>query len=96
MRDLTGEYDVAGHKLHGHDVVLLISQRKKQTDKKPVSFLLVGIQGNEFEYISSLYQVDDGKYRFDTMKQMKQCELEKGSYILNMNLERAEIHKVGG
>jgi len=89
--NLEGNYLVNGNKLKRSDLVLLQRNRKKQTDKKPTKFLLINL-GAGFEYVSSLYQVGQNSYVFDTLNNSK-YDLVKSRYRLELNNNTAVIKR---
>lgn len=91
--DISGNYFIEGSKLISGDTILLTRDRKKQTDKKPVKFLLVNL-GSGYEYVSSLYQTGNNVFTFDTLNDMQKYDLEKSVYQLTIKNEQAIIKKL--
>ena len=93
-QDITGQYDKSGNKLFSGEVTLLIRQRKRDKDKKPGKFLLIDI-GQGFEYVSSLYQVENDIFVLDTNNSnMKKYNLKRSLYKLCLSGASGSIEEL--
>lgn len=66
--DFIGKYFISGNKLLKGEIELMISARSKEVEKKPKSYLLIAYvdeNKKKFEYLSSMYRLDNDKYKID-------------------------------
>ena len=90
--DLQGDYLVIGEKLTSKNLVLLIRERKQPTAKKPQKYLLLKV-GDKYKYLSSLYQVGQGRFAFDTGSPAAQQVFSKvEQFILELEQTTAKIY----
>lgn len=83
MTNLVGNYQIAKSNLTSDSIHLVIGTRKKPEGIKTKHYLLLKKGANSFEYVSSLYPIDNASNRF-------QIDYNGIDYLLTIDQDRGE------